>query len=80
MQDVEIYLGGFWLLVSLDFGLGFWTMRWSDKCNYDAYDDAVWEQMRERFPELMLGDGQDYAVSYPYTRLPAFRESQYVPG
>lgn len=79
METVEIYLGGFWLHMAITFEPRYFTMQWAGGCSYDSYDDDVWGNMRESFPEMMLGDGQDYPVSYPYTRLPAFRASFLTP-
>jgi len=58
-------------------------MAWTDDLgDYDLFplpdylpeqSKEFWDSVRLVIPELMQGDGQDYFVSYPYSRLLPFR-------
>lgn len=83
-RRVEIFIDGDWLPVLIEFHDNYFSMAWTyNQADYDLYpqpdysketSDAFWAVVRSTFPELMQGDGQDYFVNYPYSRLPAFKE------
>lgn len=84
MRRVEIFIGGEWLPVLIQFNPNWFSLCWTDCVNdYDFFpfpdfspqtSDEFWSCVTDILPELMLGDGQDYVVNYPYSRLPAWRE------
>lgn len=86
MQRYEMFIDDVWLPVMVRFNVPYFVMSWTgDPTDYDIYPvpdyDAgtgakFWREVRDVYPELMQGDGQDYPVIYPYSRLPALREAK----
>lgn len=83
MRRIEIFICGEWLPVLIRFNPNCFSLSWTNCANdYDIFkltdsmepEFEFWDKVREVLPELMLGDGQDYVVNYPYSRLPAWRE------